>query len=115
MPVVSCCVQTIYIRKTMYFAYANYVLYKVGLYTFAYVKIYTCAKHTVLHMQKYMVCITYEKLYILNKKQRAFHDEAPTTKINIDTAFVFAYDDMYLSFLKCYMLRRGLLGFTNAV
>ena len=28
-----------------------------------------------------MFCITYEKLYILNKKRRAFHEEAPTTKI----------------------------------
>ena len=80
--------KTIYIRKTIYFAYAKlYVLYKV--YTFAYAKTYTCAKHIVLHMQKYMFCITYEKLYILNKKRRAFHEEAPTTKITTDTAFVF--------------------------
>ena len=42
-------------------------------------------------MQKYVFCITYEKLYILNKKRRAFHEEAPTTKnkITTDTAFVF--------------------------
>ena len=53
-------------------------------------KVCTCAKHIVLHMQKYMFCITYEKLYIiLNKKRRAFHEEAPTTKITTDTAFVF--------------------------
>ena len=51
------------IRKTIYFAYAKlYVLYKV--YTFAYAKTYTCAKHVVLHMQNYMFCITYEKLYV---------------------------------------------------
>ena len=76
-----------YIRKTIYFAYAKlYVLYKV--YTFAYAKTYTCAKHIVLHMRTYMFCITYEKLYILNKKRRAFHEEAPTTKITTDTAFV---------------------------
>ena len=64
-----------------------YVLYKA--YTFAYAKTYTCVKLIVLHMQKYMFCITYEKLYILNKKRRAFHEEAPTTKINTDIAFVF--------------------------
>ena len=40
-------------------------------------------------MQKYMFCITYEKLYILNKKRRTFHEEAPTTKITTDSAFVF--------------------------
>ena len=51
-------------------------------------KTYTCAKHVVLYMQKYMFCITYEKLYILNKKGRAFPEEAPTTKITTDTAFV---------------------------
>ena len=34
------------------------------VYTFAYAKTYICAKHIVLHMQKYMFCITYEKLYI---------------------------------------------------
>ena len=80
--------KTIYICKTIYFAYAKlYVLYKV--YTSDYAKTYTCAKHIVLHMQKYMFCITYEKLYILNKKRRAFHEEAPTTKITTDTAFVF--------------------------
>ena len=62
-------------------------MYKV--YTFTYAKTYTCAKHIVLHMQKYMFCITYEKLYILNKKRRAFREEAPTTKITTDTAFVF--------------------------
>ena len=51
--------KTIYIRKTIYFAYAKlYVLYKV--YTFAYAKTYTCAKHIVFYMQKYMFCITYE-------------------------------------------------------
>ena len=64
----------------------NYVLYKV--YTFAYAKTYTCAKHIVLHMQNYMFCLTYEKLYMLNKKRRAFHEEASTTKITTDTAFV---------------------------
>ena len=80
--------KTIYIRKTIYFAYAKlYVLYKV--YTFAYAKIYTCAKHIVLHMQNYMFCITYEKLYILNKKRLALHEEAPTTKFTTDTAFIF--------------------------
>ena len=84
----SAACKTIYIRKTIYFTYAKpYVLYKV--YTFAYAKTYTCAKHIVLHMQKHMFCITYEKLYILNKKRRAFHEEAPTTKITTDTAFVF--------------------------
>ena len=62
-----------------------------------------------------MFCITYKKLYILNKKRRAFHEEAPTTKITTDSAFVFAYDDRYLLFLKCYMLKRRLLGFKNAV
>ena len=72
--------KTIYIRKTIYFAHAKlYVLYKIC--TFAYAKTYTCAKHIVLHMQNYMFCITYKKLYILNKKRRAFHEEAPTTKI----------------------------------
>ena len=83
--------KTRYIRKTImtiYFAYAKlYVLYKV--YTFAYAKTCTCAKHIVLHMQKYTFCIAYEKLYILNKKRRAFHEEAPTNKITTDTAFVF--------------------------
>ena len=75
-------------RKTIYFAYAElYVLYNV--YTFAYSKTYTSAKHIVLHMQKYMFCITYEKLYILNKKRRTFHEEALTTKIITDSAFVF--------------------------
>ena len=93
--------KTIYIRKTIYFAYAKlYVLYKV--YTFAY--------------GKYMFCITYEKLYILNKKRRAFHEEAPTTKITTDTAFVFCvWWHVAYYFLKGYMLRRGVLGFTNAV
>ena len=40
-------------------------------------------------MQKYMFCITYEKLYVLNKNRGAFHEEAPTTKITTDNAFVF--------------------------
>ena len=67
-------------------------------------------------MQKYMFCITYEKLFILNKKRRVFHEEAPTTKITTDTAFVFlCMTTCSLLFLKCYMLRRGILGFTNAV
>ena len=50
----------------------------------------------VLHMQKYMFCITYEKLYILNKKRRAFHEEASTTKISLPLILLlfFAYDDM---------------------
>ena len=49
-----CCVQTIYIRKTIYFAYAKlHVLYKV--YTFAYAKTYTCANHIVLHNAKLYV------------------------------------------------------------
>ena len=104
MGVAAC--KTIYICKTIYFACAK--LYKV--YTFAYAKTYTCAKHIVLHKQNYMFCITYEKLYILNKKRRAFHEEAPTTKITTDTAFVFC-----VLFLKCNILRRGVLGFTKAV
>ena len=84
--------KTIYIRKTIYFAYAKlYVLYKV--YTLAYAKTYICAKHIVLHYVK-MFCITYEKLYILNKKRHACHEEAPTTKITTDNALFFAYDDM---------------------
>ena len=66
-----------------------------------------------------MFCITYEKLYILNKKQHAFHEEAPTSKITTDTAFVFfcflRMTTCSLLFLKFYMLRRGLLGFSNAV
>ena len=76
-------------------------MYKV--YTFAYANTYTCAKHIVLHMQNYMFCITYEKLFIFNKKRRAFHEEAPTTKITTDrpTAFVFC-----VLFLKCNILRR---------
>ena len=54
--------------------------------------------------------------YILNKKRRAFHEETPTTKITTDTAFVFLRMTTFsLLFLKCYMLRRGVLGFTNAV
>ena len=58
--IVAAC-KTIYLRKTIYFAYAKlYVLYMV--YTFAYAKTYTCAKHIVLHMQNYMFCITYEEL-----------------------------------------------------
>ena len=81
--------KTIYIRKIILFCICKtkYFLYKV--YTFAYAKTYTCAKHIVLYMQKYMFCITYEKLYVLNKKRRAFHEEAPATKITTDTAFVF--------------------------
>ena len=67
----------------------NYMFCTRYVYTFAYAKTYTCAKHIVLHMQRYMFCITYEKLYILNKKRCAFHEEAPTTKITTDTAFVF--------------------------
>ena len=97
-----------------------YVLYKV--YTFAYAKTYTCEKHIILHMQNIWFCITYEKLYILNKKRRAFHEEAPTTKIITDTAFVcllicfcfcfvlFCFlriTTCSLLFLKCNMLRRG--------
>ena len=39
-------------------------------------------------MQKHMFCITYEKLYILNTKRRAFHEEAPTTKITTDVLHV---------------------------
>ena len=67
-------------------------------------------------MQKYMFCITYEKLYILNKKRRSFHEKAPTTKITTDTASVFLrMTTCSLLFLKCYMLRRGVLGFTNPV
>ena len=91
--IVACKTIGLYIRKTIYFAYAKlYVLYKV--YTFTYAKTYACAKHIVLHMQNYMFSITYEKLYILNKKRRAFHEEAPTTKITTDTALFLAYDDM---------------------
>ena len=46
LPCAAC--KTIYIRKTIYFAYAKlYFLYKV--YTFAYAKTYTCAKLYVLH------------------------------------------------------------------
>ena len=41
------------------------------VYTFAYAKTYTFAKHIVLHMQNYMFCLTYEKLHILNKKSDA--------------------------------------------
>ena len=106
--------KTIYIRKTIYFAYAKlYVLYKV--YTSAYAKTFTCAKHIVLHMQKYMFRITYEKLYILNKKRRAFHEEAPTTEITTDYFCFLHMATCSLLFLKFYMLRRGVLGFTNAV
>ena len=106
--------KTIYIRKTIYFAYAKlYVLYKV--YTFPYAKRYTCAKHIVLHMQKYMFCITYEKLYILNKKRRAFHEEAPTTKITTDTTFVCGcvcvcvYDDLYFIIFEVLHVEEGVL------
>ena len=54
-----------------------------------------------------MFCITYEKLYIVIKKRRAFHEEAPTTKFITDTAFVFLRMTTFsLLFLKCYMLRR---------
>ena len=66
----------------------NY-MFCTRLYTFAYAKTCTCAKHIVLYMQKYMFCITYENLYILNKKRHAFHEEAPTTKLTTNTAFVF--------------------------
>ena len=57
---------TIYIRKTIYFAYAKlYVLYKV--YTFAYAKTYTCAKHIVLH--------NYAKLYVLHNLWKTIYFE----------------------------------------
>ena len=46
-------------------------------------------QNIVLHVQKYLFCITYEKLYILNKKRRTFHEKAPTTKITTGSAFVF--------------------------
>ena len=89
--------KTIYICKTIYFVYAKlYVLCTV--YTFAYAKTYTFAKHIYLHMQNYMFCLTYEKLHILNKKRRAFYEEARTTKITRDTVLSFAYD--YITTLK---------------
>ena len=59
--------KTIYICKTIYFAYAKlYVLCTV--YTSAYAKTYTFAKHIVMHIQNYLFCLSYEKLHILNKK-----------------------------------------------
>ena len=63
-------------------------------------------------MQKYIFCITYEKLYILNKKRRAFHEEAPTTNITTDIAssfFFFRIMTFSLLLLKCYMLRKGVI------
>ena len=106
--------KTIYIRKTIYFAYAKlYVLYKV--YTFAYAKTYTCTKYIVLHMQKYMFCKIYEKLYILNKKRRAFHEETPTTKITTDNAFVFCVWRHVANYFWSVTWWGGVLGFTNAV
>ena len=51
-----------------------------------------------------MFCITYEKLYILNKKRRAFHEEAPTTKkIN--------YHWYYFCFLRMTTCSLGLSFF----
>ena len=55
--------------------------------------IYLCKTYSFAHVRIY-VLHNFEKLYTLNKKRCAFHEEAPTTKITTDTAFVFAYDDM---------------------
>ena len=42
-----------------------------------------------------MFCITYEKLHILNKKRRAFYEEAPTTETILILLLFFAYDDLW--------------------
>ena len=57
-----------YIFKTSYFRKTSY---------FAYTKLH------VLH--------TYAKHHVLNKKRRAFNEEAHTTKINPDIICCFAY------------------------
>ena len=61
-------------------------------------------------MQNYMFCLTYEKLHILNKKRRAFYEEARTTKITRDTVFVFCVWLVYY-FEVIYVEKRGVLGF----
>ena len=78
-------------QKGTYFSICKNI-YLCKTYSFAYAKIY------VLH--------NLWKLYILNKKRHAFHEEAPTIKITIRLLF-FAYDDMYLTFFEVIHVEEG--------